>query len=374
MKIAFIGAWDYLSGLTDARQITKYLAKSDNEIVYFYPTSKRTKEIIIDKVKVVAIYTSRYGKYDLLNYQNKVNKYLSIIKPDIIHIYRFLGCMIFSLFRHEKVPYIIDIRTGSINNTILRSIENFDIKFESKYFDEIFVISKNVEKLIFNEYKKHKILPIGVDIEMFEFDKEQRKILRQYYKIDESSIVLVYHGSLDKKRNIEKLLRSVENVINDEKDIKFVIIGKGDQSEYIEEFKERNSNIIYLGYLDYTKIAKILNMCDIGLSYIPNIVYYNYQLPLKTLEYLSSGLICVATDTFANIEVMQNVKDCFISTDNITEYSLAIKNAIEYYKENNIERKFNSILLKYNWRCIVEDILLEEYNNIISKYKKYFYE
>ena len=98
------------------------------------------------------------------------------------------------------------------------------------------------------------------------------------------------------------------------------------------------------------------------MSYIPLTQYFNFQPPTKTFEYLSSGMITIATSTAENISVI-NERNGILIRDN--EDSLFEGLRILYNNKNN----YNSFQIQdnssqYSWENIVFNNLLPYLNKL----------
>lgn len=163
-------------------------------------------------------------------------------------------------------------------------------KYEEEFIKERRPIILTVNKRLLNylkerypEYEKIKILPNGVDIELFskcEPDKELASIRKKK---------AVFCGGIDFWVDVELLY----NLAKDLKDIILVLIGPAKVN--IDKLINL-PNVIYLGARKYTEIPSLIKACDVGLIPFKRDRLIEYvEKPLKYYEYLASGLPVVAT-------------------------------------------------------------------------------
>ncbi|MGB9599172.1 MAG: glycosyltransferase [Myxococcota bacterium] len=164
-----------------------------------------------------------------------------------------------------------------------------------KRYEEVFIRDRNpiiltVNKRLLNylkdkypDFENIKILPNGVDIELFlkaEPDRELLSIKKQK---------AVFCGGIDFWVDIELLYEAAKTL----KDIVFVLIGPAKVN--IERIKAL-PNVIYLGARRYKDIPSLLKGCDIGLIPFKRDRLTEYvEKPLKYYEYLAAGLPVIAT-------------------------------------------------------------------------------
>ena len=179
-----------------------------------------------------------------------------------------------------------------------------------------------------------------------------------------SSIRLLYVGTLT-NRNIEDTIEGLAMYIkknNNSFNIKYDIVGDGYYNE-IEKLKALTNKlklqdiVTFHGRVQHSNLEYFFNNCNIGISYVPITDYFENQPPTKTFEYVLSGLFTIATETNANKEVISNLENGFLITDN----SAAFCSALEYISLNltNLkEEQIRNSLSKYSWRNIVKNYLI----------------
>ena len=94
---------------------------------------------------------------------------------------------------------------------------------------------------------------------------------------------------------------------------------------------------------------------NVGLSFVPITDYYNDQPPTKTYEYCLSGIVCIATATTINKELITPKNGVLI--DGTID---GVKKGIEAYWSNRAEydsKVIRDVLHDCTWDNIVADIL-----------------
>jgi len=154
---------------------------------------------------------------------------------------------------------------GSLAWRIGRTIENKTYK----YADKIIVISEGFKKNIMEKgvpEEKIELIPNWVDEAAITPIKREDNPLFDRLKLDRACFYVVYSGNIGKSQNIEMLLKVAELLI-DEKDIRFVVIGNGVcRDELFEKSQKRNlDNIRLIDFLPYNDISYVFGLGDVGL-------------------------------------------------------------------------------------------------------------
>ncbi len=119
-----------------------------------------------------------------------------------------------------------------------------------------------------------------------------------------------------------------------------------DFNNLMDHYQNQFCNIKYLGLLDYEHYLKVLNECDVALSFRnPNDEEHNYNFPSKIMEYLSKSKIVISTKKYIdlpnnvvfyahnNFESLTNTLNTVYAINNNDMVSLK-NNIYEYLKDN----------------------------------------
>jgi len=98
--------------------------------------------------------------------------------------------------------------------------------------------------------------------------------------------ILLYHGILDERRGIEKILRSFTEAFKED-DISLAFLGKGPAVSLVMRYQERNTRIRYLGNVPLSVVPCIIQLASVGIAWLPDEPRWRYQLPTKILEFMA---------------------------------------------------------------------------------------
>ena len=147
----------------------------------------------------------------------------------------------------------------------------------------------------------------------------------------------------------------------------FTIIGDSQSYElseirkYIVDNKLENQ-IKALGEVPHNELHSFFENCNVGISYIPRLSYYEYQPSTKTFEYLNSGLPVIGTSTFENKKVIGEHAGVLIE-DNSKSFLEGIHKM--YAKKDSFSStQIKNIFPESTWEWVVE-------NKFVSLVKKW---
>ena len=209
------------------------------------------------------------------------------------------------LWQKTRTPYILELmhvpghpKTANFKERFYKFLTKIFINFDSKKAKAIRVINKKEipEFLISAGIKKEKL----VYIPAFYIDLETFKPIEVDKKYD-----LVFAARLEKNKGILNLIKAVEIMKNDKKDISLLLIGNGSLKEDIKKYIKENNleNNVYLsGWLETSHdVARAYNSGKIFVN--PS---FNEGGPRVLLEAMACGLPIVSTNVGIAQDIIEN--------------------------------------------------------------------
>lgn len=349
-KILFIDRYQF-GYTTDTLKYCEYLNQK-------YKIKYISFDLGWEKIKIPnvnTIYVPRYG-----NIMIRAILFLiyaiaySLFFSGTIFILYFPQCSLLKRILFWKNMHI-DIRTLAVNSDPQeRANINKQIQKDIAVFDSASFITQGVKEQISWPGKKDFILPLGSDI-------------LSHTNKDFNEFNLLYVGTLA-NRNIIDTVKGYENFIKLHPEIKshYDIIGDSSSNElqelrqYITE-RGLNEYITLHGRLPYTALPPFFDSHNIGISYVPITDYYAHQPPTKTYEYILSGLVCLATSTYSNKEIITPINGV-LHQDNTISFQNALETVLKNKAQYNSQHIRES-LYKYQWENIIKESFLPIINN-----------
>lgn len=276
----------------------------------------------------------RRSKIQRVRFLNKIIRDHKIQVVNTHHTSSLLqGLLSYKFFNRSKLIHAEHTRLNFDPNVTLPIL--FIQKIFMKFVDVALGISQGVCDCFENDLKVkkekiHKILN-GVDIDKFQFGREEEKKLRGEYRnklgINEHNIVIGMCANFRKQKNHPVLIKACDLLIKQgTMDFKVVLCGTGPEQEDVQAVvkeKKLENRILFLGArLD---IPELMNCFDIYC--LPS---FFEGLPFSILEAMAAGLPVVATDVEGNSEVVKHEETgLLVESDNSDELAEALKRLIQ---------------------------------------------
>jgi len=233
---------------------------------------------------------------------------------------------------------------------LFRKVEVETLKKAEKVFLNGKDTKENLKKYLNSQIvKKFKILPNGVNFKEF----AEAKITNPL-NIEEDIIMTV--ATLRDIKGIPKIIKSIPYVARNNKNTKFIFVGKGNQQPYIKLAKRLNV-LKYIEFLgERIDITNLLKQAKIALT-----ISGGSGLAHSTLEALASGTIVIGLDNLTYSQIIENGKNGFLVRENDSKelgkkinYILKNYERLEPIKNNAVKSA-----QKYDWSNIVEQLISE---------------
>ncbi len=147
---------------------------------------------------------------------------------------------------------------------------------------------------------------VGFETDNISTDHAGRESKRKELGILDDSIAVLSVGELNANKNHEVILKAISKL--EDKNIVYVICGKGNKKEYLESLAKElgiEKQLILAGYR--TDVAEIYKSCDIFA--FPS---KREGLPVSVMEAMASGLPCVVSDIRGNRDLVLDGENGFL--------------------------------------------------------------
>lgn len=188
--------------------------------------------------------------------------------------------------------------------------------------------------------RKVKVVYHGVNISLYSPSRENRVRLRGELGIPDSEMVIISTAMLCPVKRVERLLKAFAAVSELRHDLRLVIAGTGSEYEQLAEMagsfeKAIRDRIIFLGFRN--DIAHLLQMSDIYV--LPS---DSEGLPLACLEAMSTGLICIATNSGGTTEVIRDGHNGFLVERSEAGVTAGLQKVLDLCDEKKHEISVNA--------------------------------
>lgn len=342
---------------TDAYMHCNYL--KDKYDISFLCFDTGRKKIYMDGIKI--IYVPYNGSRIMRGIRFLIYSVLRMIFfKGLVFVIYFPG----AIYLKKVLPWkkmILDIRSLGISPD-----SSYNIKFDSELkntallYDHITIISEGIRNKLGLPLNKTTILPLGAD------PVSEKK--KQF-----NSLNLFYVGTLS-NRDIEKTIYGLDKFIRQNNDVKITydIVGDGYNNETDKLLKlSKKLNLLNIvkihGRIPNTEIKPFFDKCNIGVSFVPIQDRYEFQPVTKTFEYVMSGLYTIATCTYENKKVINDVNGILIK-DSDDDFCRALEFIVKN-RDRISALDISDTLVNYKWSEIVNNTL---YPLLTKLEKKWF--
>lgn len=280
--------------------------------------------------------------------------------------YRVLFSFKILFFLKNKQPDIIISRSiiPSLVLALFNIRNTLEIHSELSGFTRFFFliikinfIKKNLKFIFINDYLRKR----------FNIDKEKSIILydavdyRDFKPSNKKTYdnCVFYSGSFSKGKALEIIIKVAHKLPN----INFHLFGNQD-TIYNNEIKKLK-NVIFKGYISYSKLTVVINKYKILLMpykknvgvLIKDINVAKYFSPLKMYDYLASGKIIIASDLPVYRDILKNNINAIILKDDVKIWSKMISKVLKSNNYDNLGKNARKISKNYSWRNRITKII-----------------
>jgi glycosyltransferase involved in cell wall biosynthesis len=179
--------------------------------------------------------------------------------------------------------------------------------------------------------------------------------------------VVSYLGRIGYPQNLSILVECAD-LLSDYNDIFFHIAGKGTDSKKIESLiaARKLENVEFLGELSWEGVKDLYAESDVLYAQIKDTPPLRQALPVKTLEYASTGLPVIFGGAGESARILKNFENCYlIEPDNpeiLRDQLLALYNSDNKHISENDKNKIKTEFLR--------EKILEQYIGLLDSILK----
>ena len=216
---------------------------------------------------------------------------------------------------------------------------------------------------------KSSIIVYGIGSDKFKPDKKARKKTRRLMDFSSTDTVILGVGRLVAKKGFKYLIEASKSVIKKNRNVYFVLIGDGDQRQYLEDLTESlsvSNHFRFLGNISYTQINNYYNMADIFI--LPSVRDEKGNLDDQSVAVMDA-MVCgkpVITSDFPGYrKVINNGKTGILVCEK--DVNGIFKALLKLLKEKKLRIEMGNnarkaVTAEFSWKAIAR-----EYTNLFKK-------
>jgi len=319
-----------------------------------------------------------------INFRNDISAYRAIsekirqYKPDIVHTHAAKAGALGRLaaYRSSQRPKILHTYHGNVFDGYFSPLKTKVFLGVERYLcsvsDAIIAISEMQKKDLAEKYKiapadKIHVIKLGFDLEKFRFNREdKRKQFREFYGIDEQTVVISITGRLTSVKNHLLLIQSIKNLKDNypHLKVKFFFVGDGElMADIVTSLKEQGISICLPGDDNYkatvilTSWRKDIDVINAGSDIIA-LTSLNEGTPVSIIEALASGRSVICTNVGGIGDVVQDNVNGILSSLDAKEFTEKLYNLItsKTLRERLAHKGEEAIFQNYSYKRLVNDM------------------
>lgn len=283
----------------------------------------------------------------------------------------------------KRKPFILEIRDlwpefaidmGVLKNRILILLSKWLERFLYSRAT-CFIVNSPAYKtyLISKGVEGHKISFIsnGVDPEMFQALTDGKEFREKWHL--NGAFVVTYTGAVGVANDIPVILKAA-NRLNENSDIKFLIVGDGKERKNLENIANEMKlhNILFTGAVPKSQMAEVIAASDACVATLQNIPMFKTTYPNKVFDYMASakptilgidgvirqviesaggGMFVTPGDDEALAKAVEMLKD---NPDRAKKMGLSARAyVIEHFDRKNQARQFKELIENTAYKKVV---------------------
>jgi len=286
-----------------------------------------------------------------------IKKIIKNEKIDFIHAHWILpqGLIAAVINMLYRIPFILTVHgddIARINSKWKKPLLKFTLR-KCKFCTVNSEATKNQVLKVFN-LRNIKIIPMGVDLEVFNSGKKDDNI-RIKYNIEGNFLLFV--GRLVQKKGVEYLIKAMPHIIKKHLTTKLLIVGEGILRENLENLARGlglQDSVIFTGSLSHSELPKYFATADIFIG--PSTSEGLEGLGVVFIEALASGTCVIGSDVGGVSGVIINNKTgLLVKEGQPEEIARAVIKLLDNYDLREVLAREGQeyIKQKFDWEILV---------------------
>ncbi|MDU1912158.1 glycosyltransferase family 4 protein [Fusobacterium sp.] len=304
----------------------------------------------------------------------KINYVISSTPAFIFFLFPFFLKKIFKTINYmilwDFYPYCLE-STKILKNSAVKNLLKYLEKISFYSYDVFGCMSNGNIEFFKDKYpalskkRKIEILPIWArDKEISFLTEKEKKEFRKKYDFNIDDFILIYGGAFSVIQELDKIVILAEKLVF-EKNIKILMIGKGNEKERIKKdiSTKKLKNIQIYDFVPREDYEKLVSICDMGIVCLDSKMKVP-SFPSKTLDYFKLKIpILAMVDEITDYLKILKKENMGIGMNGFSQKKLEIlveellgivknkeikkqmgENGNKYYKKNlNVKNSFEII-------------------------------
>lgn len=234
-------------------------------------------------------------------------------------------------------------------------------------FEKIIAVSEETKDFIINRFGKYyenkiDVVPLGVDLSVFNFDISKRDMIRSNLKVSPEEQLIIYTGKRDQFKNPKILVIALNKLLIKGEKFKLLFVG-----DNVENYDNKIQDLIQKYNIPIEKIIikKSVKNIDLAKYYCAaDVAIWPNQASMSMLEAMACKCPVIASNIKVNRERLENNRGVLFKNGNIED----LINSIIYTIKNKEIIKENAYkwIQNYDWKVLAYKSIDIEIDEIIT--------
>lgn len=238
--------------------------------------------------------------------------------------------------------------------------------------DRMIVLTETIKNDFIEKYaleKNIEVIPCCVDTEKFRFSESDRKTRRAQLNLTDERL-FIYVGKYGTWYLVEEMLDFFKAALATNPSAKLLILTQESPAAFEKLFAEKNIGraSYFIEHASHAEVAEWLSAADVGLAFIKPVGSKRGTSPVKTSEYLASGLPIVGGAGIGDLDavITENNVGAVMPQFTAECYAAAVEKVDALLRDENLRARCGEVAFKefdlYNvggvkYRRIYKEIL-----------------
>ncbi len=310
-----------------------------------------------------------------LSCHNIIKKIVQENKIDIIWLYGIAsnGIQSVKVAKEFNLPIIqrqMDVAYELVRIPLLKQLTKKYEKFVTSNVSKVLCSAPPLVNYAIQMGAKEKnveYFPLGFDPQTFKpMVKDQQ--LAHDLGISDNDKVILFVGTIYEFSGLENIIQNFEIIKNKTKDVKFLIIGGGENFEKIKSLvnqKKLGSNVILTNFKPQHEIPKFISLADVCINPFEINKITDSIIPIKIFEYLACGKPVLSTPLKGTVVLLpkEDFGIIYSPYDSFVENLSDLLDNTEKLEELG-NKGLDYVVKNHDW-SILADSLLKKFESMV---------
>lgn len=265
----------------------------------------------------------------VMSLRRRLSSIIGAEQPDIIHVHSpsLNGLAALGVAKKYRIPLVYEVRAfwedaavdqktcrqGNLRYRLTALSESHVLRRA----DAVTTICEGLKREMVNRgisEEKITVIPNGVDVDRYSFNKPCDAKLARSLGL-EGKLILGFIGSFYAYEGLDLLLEAFPHITASLPDARLLIVGGGLEEKNLKRQAQElgvEDRVVFTGRVPHDQVEQYYSLIDLACFPRHSLRLTETVTPLKPLEAMAMGRICVASDVGGHKELIQEGKTGFL--------------------------------------------------------------